>query len=129
MGAVDEAADVAGAKQGKIAVIALTTSSAEHDIQALFPKLGEGAQMYFYKLTADQTTYFFWSDQTGQTVDETTTGAADPNGDMADVLIAATPEQHRCGGRYLYVKAAGAGTLRLVLAQGIPATNMLRRSP
>ncbi len=129
MGAVDEAADVLGAKQGRIAVLALTTSSQEFDIQALFPRLGEGATRFFFKMTADQNTYFFWSDSTGQTVNEATTGAASPTGGQCDILVAASPEQHRCGGRYLYVKAVGAGTLRLVLAQGLPATMMLPRVP
>lgn len=129
MGAVENAADVCGAKQGRVAVIALTTSSAEYDIQALFPRLGDQAQMFFYKLTADQTTYFFWSDISGESVDETNTGPADPTGGECDVLVAGSPDQHRPSGRYLYVKAASAGFLRIALAQGLPATMMLRRAP
>ncbi len=125
----DAAADVVGAKQGQIAVLALTTSSVSFDMWAQFPKLAEAVQKYFVKIFADQTLYFFWTDTAGQTVNEATTGAASATGGQCDAMAAGAPEQHKVGGRYLVIKGAGAGTVRVSLMQSLPGPNFLRREP
>lgn len=130
MGAVESAADVCGAKQGRITVIATATSSTSTDMWAQFPALGEQIGKFFVKITCDQTCYFFWTDTAGQTVDETTAGAASASGSMCDVIAAGAPEQHRVSGRYLVHKTpAGVGSLRVTISQGIPELGYLPRIP
>jgi len=117
-GVQDSAADVRGPQQGLVTVIATTTSSQSIDMNARFAAtLGDRWIGNYCKLLADQTTYYFWSNDGLTAVNEATTGNAGLTSGMCSALIAGTPEHERPAGRYLVVKAASAGFLRVSLSQ------------
>lgn len=68
------------------------------------------------KMTADVNTFYVWHDESGGvTISETAEDATTPEV-QCDVLIANTPVHEYPTGRYLSIKGASTGRLRIVIS-------------
>lgn len=119
-----DAADLRGPRGGtalsdgkrQIAVTAVTTSSVAKDLESATFFNGQHYESRFVRLICDQNLYYFWSNESGAVVSDTAADATTP-AQQCDMLPANTPREEVPAGRYLIVKAAAAGTLRVSLVQ------------
>lgn len=120
-GQLDNEADKAGPRDGTVVVYALTTGSVAVDLFGASYFNGDADyQGKFVSLTPNQTLYYRWSDSSGATVDETANG----NGaTVCYVLPANTESRERAGGRYLVMKGALAGQVRIYISETVKPGN------
>ena len=124
MATEQDAADLRGPRGGtalsdgtrQLAVTAVTTSSVAKDLESSTFFNGQHYQSRFVRLICDQNVFYFWSNESGATVSDTAADATTPN-QQGDMLPANTPREEVPAGRYLIVKAAAAGTLRMSIVQ------------
>lgn len=100
-------------------VLAVTTSSAVHDIigaplthaSGVLPK----AEGRFVTMISDVDLYYVWSDDGSGAIDETKTGSTDPD-EQCMAMAAGERISEYPQGRYLILKGANAGVLRLAVS-------------
>jgi len=119
-----DAADLRGPRGGtalsngqrQIAVTAVTTSSVAKDLESSTFFNGQHYESRFVRLICDQNIFYFWSNESGAAVSDTAADATTP-AQQCDMLPANVPREEVPAGRYLVVKAASAGTLRISIVQ------------
>jgi hypothetical protein len=121
------AADVVGPKGGtdgtadplgtQIAVVSATGSSQSIDLQHANYFGGTRYQSRFVRLIGEGVgVYYFWSNQSSETVDETATGSTN-RASQCDYLPSNTPREEKPAGRYLHLKSSAAGKVRVSVVQ------------
>lgn len=126
MPTAETAADLRGPYGGDIAkdlttqicVAPVTTSSVVLDLESATYFGGAHYEDKFVRLTASGTTYYFWSNNASAVVDDAASGVT--NRDRQGAVLQATIDKEECpAGRYLVVKGAAAGTIRISITNQV----------
>lgn len=102
-----------------ILVLPITTSTVVQDILGA-PGTKTGGQLpraasCIVNLDANVDTYYYWSDNASAALDETATGSTTPKQQCVR-LVAGRERPEYPAGRYLVIKGASAGILRMHIA-------------
>ena len=101
--------------QRSLTVVAVTAATQVIDVTDPAAGVLPSGAGRLLKLNAEADCYYYWSDDSSATLDETKTGATNPE-KQCDRLWSGQPTHEAPSGRYLVIKGVAACKLRMSIA-------------